>query len=192
MSDADERQTKGVVPMLLSPDCEAHIEWLKRVLGAELKGEIDYAPESYDTAPADGAPPPPPSADLTEQEHHDSAPAAKKKIIHAELAINGGKLFISDNISVQAKKLMSEDDTKTSRGVMLYVCMPDVEDVWKRSLEAGAKEVLKLGVQYWGAKFGTIADPWGFEWSMDDGKRYEVPPEVEEPPAKKHKVNNAE
>ena len=52
----------------------------------------------------------------------------------------------------------------TTATLMLYV--DDVDEVWQRSLDAGAEVVFPLEMQFYGDKSGRIRDPFGHSWGL--------------------------
>ena len=47
---------------------------------------------------------------------------------------------------------------------MLYVYVEDVDAVYKRALQAGAKPVRELKDEFYGDRAGGVADPVGNQW----------------------------
>ena len=47
---------------------------------------------------------------------------------------------------------------------MLYV--PDVDAAFQRAIDAGATAIMPPADMFWGDRFGTLADPFGHQWSM--------------------------
>jgi PhnB protein len=52
----------------------------------------------------------------------------------------------------------------TTAGVFMYV--EDVDAVVKQAVDAGVTVKLELADQFWGDRFGTVADPFGHVWSI--------------------------
>jgi len=48
--------------------------------------------------------------------------------------------------------------------LMLYV--PNVDDVFKRAVDAGAKQLRPVENQFYGDRMGTLEDPFGHVWSI--------------------------
>jgi PhnB protein len=47
---------------------------------------------------------------------------------------------------------------------MLYV--PNVDEVFKRAMEAGGKQLKPLADQFYGDRMGTVEDPFGHVWTI--------------------------
>jgi len=48
--------------------------------------------------------------------------------------------------------------------LMLYV--PNVDDVFKRAVAAGAKELRPVADQFYGDRLGVLEDPFGHVWTI--------------------------
>jgi PhnB protein len=95
------------------------------------------------------------------------------KIGHAELEIGDSIVMLSDpfpNSSTRTPKELGG----TSASVFLYV--EDVDAVVQRAVDAGATVTMEVADQFWGDRFGTIADPFGHSWSIATHVE-DVPPE---------------
>jgi PhnB protein len=62
----------------------------------------------------------------------------------------------------------------TPVSLMLYV--DDVDKVFPRAVEAGAKVVKPVQDQFYGDRSGTLTDPFGHQWTIGTHKR-DVPME---------------
>ena len=85
------------------------------------------------------------------------------KVGHAELQIGSGVVMLADEFPG-----MGQRSPKALGGspvtVSLYV--EDVDAVYARALEAGAKEVRAVTDQFYGDRAGQFEDPWGHLWSV--------------------------
>jgi PhnB protein len=50
--------------------------------------------------------------------------------------------------------------------VVLHYSTENVEALWKRAVEAGARVVQPLQDQFWGDRYGQILDPFGYRWGL--------------------------
>jgi PhnB protein len=50
--------------------------------------------------------------------------------------------------------------------VTLHIYAKDVDDLWKRAVDAGAKVVMPLDNMFWGERYGQLRDPFGHSWSV--------------------------
>jgi PhnB protein len=95
------------------------------------------------------------------------------KIGHAELEIGDSLVMLSDPFP-QASTKPPKELGGTSASVFLYV--EDVDAVVKQAVDAGATIEMEIANQFWGDRFGTVADPFGHLWSIATHVE-DVPPE---------------
>lgn len=81
-------------------------------------------------------------------------PGPNNKILHAEIAIGGSIVMLSD--------AMMSPPTQSS--CHLYV--EDVDALWARATKAGAEVVMPLADMFWGDRYGVLSDKWGNRWSI--------------------------
>jgi PhnB protein len=95
------------------------------------------------------------------------------RIGHAELEIGDSVVMLAD-----------ENPEMNARGprvfggspVSLMVYVEDVDGVFGRALEAGAKELRPVENQFYGDRLGAFEDPFGHEWNVASHVE-DVPPE---------------
>ena len=59
--------------------------------------------------------------------------------------------------------------TPTSLGgtpVTIHLTVTDVDAKFQRAVDAGATVVAALDDQFWGDRYGVVADPFGHHWSL--------------------------
>jgi PhnB protein len=95
------------------------------------------------------------------------------KIGHAEIEIGDSVVMLADeHPEMNARGPRSIGGSPVS--MMVYV--EDVDDVFARALEAGAKELRPLETQFYGDRMGAFEDPFGHEWNVATHVE-DVPPE---------------
>jgi PhnB protein len=85
------------------------------------------------------------------------------KIGHAELRIAGAIVMLADE-HPDMKIVGPGSLGGTSVGLLFYV--PDVDVVFKRAIDAGAKVFKPVQDQFYGDRSGTLTDPFGHEWTI--------------------------
>ena len=50
--------------------------------------------------------------------------------------------------------------------VVLHFSTDNVDALWKRAVDAGAKVLQPLQDQFWGDRYGQIIDPFGYRWGL--------------------------
>jgi PhnB protein len=105
-------------------------------------------------------------------------PGPGGKLIHAALQINGFPVMLNDDFpEMSGGKSM----TPTSLGgtpVTIHLTVTDVEAKFQRALDAGASVVAPLEDQFWGDRYGIVADPFGHHWSLGQPVREVSPAEI--------------
>jgi PhnB protein len=89
-----------------------------------------------------------------------------KRIIHAALVVNGGWLMLSDDFPEMSGGRSRTPAAFGGTSVTIHLDLADVDAVWARAVEAGAKVVMPLADQFWGDRYGILEDPAGHRWSL--------------------------
>jgi uncharacterized glyoxalase superfamily protein PhnB len=84
-------------------------------------------------------------------------------LVHGSLRIGDSIVLVSDVFHGSDKSAPSTVETTT---VTLHIYSSDVESLWNRAVDAGAKETMPLQDMYWGEKYGHLVDPFGHHWSL--------------------------
>jgi len=85
------------------------------------------------------------------------------RVMHSELLMLGGRVFVIDDF---------DEDPVGSPGrlggstVRLHVYVGDVDEVYQRSLDAGAVSIMAPQDAFWGDRYAIVRDPFGHYWSI--------------------------
>ncbi len=91
-------------------------------------------------------------------------PGPDGKIMHAELKIGDSIIFIADE-NPQMGNVKSPQTLGGCTGSLnLYV--PNVDELFKQAIAAGAKETMPVADQFWGDRYGSLVDPFGLNWGL--------------------------
>jgi PhnB protein len=82
---------------------------------------------------------------------------------HAELEIGDSLIMISDQTP---DGMFRAPSSVGGTPVTLHLYVESVDDVFRRALEAGAKELQPVKDQFYGDRSGTFEDPWGHRWNV--------------------------
>lgn len=86
------------------------------------------------------------------------------RLMHAHLIINGASLMLHDEFP---EYVAPEDaDSGPPRGVALHLQVDDADAWFDRAVEAGALAKMALADQFWGDRYGQLADPFGHIWGI--------------------------
>jgi PhnB protein len=95
------------------------------------------------------------------------------KIGHAEIRIGDSVIMLADeHPEMGFKGPRALGGTPVS--IMLYVA--DVDTLYNRAIEAGAKELKPLQDQFYGDRSGTVTDPFGHVWTIATHVK-DIPPD---------------
>lgn len=90
-------------------------------------------------------------------------PAPGGAIGHAEIRIGDSRIMLADefpDLSFRAPKSIG------GTPVHLHVYVEDVDALFKRAVEAGAKVLRPLAKQFYGDRSGSVEDPFGHIWHL--------------------------
>ena len=91
-------------------------------------------------------------------------PGPDGKIMHAELKIGNSIIFISDE-NPQMGNVKSPQSLGGCTGT-LNVYVPNVDELYKQAIAAGGKESMPVADQFWGDRYGSFTDPFGYSWGI--------------------------
>jgi PhnB protein len=95
------------------------------------------------------------------------------KIGHAEITIGDSHIMLADEYPEMGHR---SPQSIGGAGVSLMVYLERVDDVFKRAIAAGAKELQPIKDQFYGDRSGTLQDPFGHVWTVATHVE-DVPPE---------------
>ncbi|OFZ20525.1 MAG: glyoxalase [Bdellovibrionales bacterium GWB1_55_8] len=85
-----------------------------------------------------------------------------KRVVHAELKIGDSPIMLGEEMGPGGKAA----ETLGGSPVSLYFYVSDVDQSYKKALEAGGKEYEGLADMFWGDRCGTLQDPFGYYWTI--------------------------
>ena len=104
-------------------------------------------------------------------------PGPEGKIGHAEIQIGDSIVMLSDPFP-QSTVRSPSDVGGTTASLFMYV--DDVDAVVEQAVSAGATVTMEVADQFWGDRFGSIADPYGHTWSIATHVEDLTPEEIAE------------
>jgi PhnB protein len=104
-------------------------------------------------------------------------PSPDGKIMHAELKIGDSIIFLSDEMPQSPAK--SPQSLGGVTGVLnLYV--EDVDKRFQQAVDAGARVSMPVADQFWGDRYGSLVDPFGYTWGIGTHKEDLTPQQMDE------------
>lgn len=84
-------------------------------------------------------------------------------IMHAEIAIGDSVVMLGEEMpEMGARGPLTLGGTP----VKLHIYTEDVDSLFARATTAGATVKMPVADQFWGDRYGVVADPFGHEWSI--------------------------
>ncbi len=80
------------------------------------------------------------------------------RIMHAELAIGDSHFYINDVMMGKGPKELGGSP------VTFWLYLPDCDTIYRRAIDAGARESMPMVDQFWGDRAGQVTDPAGLNW----------------------------
>jgi PhnB protein len=80
-----------------------------------------------------------------------------KKVWHASLRIGNSVIFVNDVFPEMGGGVQT---------AALWLYTDNVDQAWKRAVDAGGKTAMPLGDMFWGDRLGQLVDPFGNKWNL--------------------------
>ncbi|MEX0589971.1 MAG: VOC family protein [Xanthobacteraceae bacterium] len=102
------------------------------------------------------------------------APAEDGRIMHADLTINGGSVFVMDEFPEHAGQGMGHTvhaptpERPAPVAVVVNFGAPaEIDDAYRRAVDAGCNGVMEPQDTFWNARFAILHDPYGHQWMLN-------------------------
>lgn len=86
------------------------------------------------------------------------------RISHGELRIGDCLVFINDEFPEWGG--CKSPQTLGGSTSSFYIYVEDVDNAFKRAVQAGGKESMPVTDMFWGDRYGTFVDPYGYTWGL--------------------------
>ena len=139
-SSASADKQGGVIPYIISPDCDKHIKWIEQVLGGEVKNTI--------------------RSDANEIFHCNMC-------VNGGLLMMACR--DKDTTNKPAGEVSSStgaEQQQEQTGLILHQVVPDPDQIWSKAMGNGGVVLVDLKQQSWGDYYGVFQDPFGYQWSV--------------------------
>jgi len=93
-------------------------------------------------------------------------------LIHARIKIGDSIVMMSDVFPGSRHKDPLELGASS---VTLHIYTRDVDSLWKKAVDAGARVDMPLDDMFWGERYWQLTDPYGHSWSLS--MRIQVSPQ---------------
>jgi PhnB protein len=100
-----------------------------------------------------------------------------QSIMHAELQIGDSRVFLNDEFPAMGAV---SPQALNGTPVTLHLQVEDVDGLFNQAVAAGAQVIMPVADQFWGDRYGQVADPFGHRWSMASHIRDLTPDQLKE------------
>ena len=90
-------------------------------------------------------------------------PGPDGRLMHACVVINGSPVMLADEFPEMGN---TAPTTLKGTPVTIHLIVDDVDALASKAISAGATIVMPVSDQFWGDRYGIIADPFGHHWSI--------------------------
>lgn len=101
------------------------------------------------------------------------------RLMHAELRIGGSPVFVADEFP-EANTGSHSPSALGGTTASIHLTVKDIDNAFKRAVDAGMTVVIPLADMFWGDRFGKLRDPFGHQWSMGMQVRKLTPQQIAE------------
>ncbi len=102
-------------------------------------------------------------------------PGPEGRIMHAEIKIGDSMVMLSDENPERGA--VAPSGKGRSQSLMLYT--ENVDSLFKRAIDFGAKSIQEPTDMFWGDRMGNLEDPFGHQWAIATHKEDVTPEEME-------------
>lgn len=102
-------------------------------------------------------------------------PMPEGKIGHAEIKIGDSHIMLADECP-ESQAASPQTLKGTTFGLCIYV--EDCDSVYAQAIAAGGREIRPVADQFYGDRSGTLADPFGHQWTIGTHKEDVTPEEI--------------
>jgi PhnB protein len=106
-------------------------------------------------------------------EERSRVPLPGGKLMSVELWFGDSAVMVADEFPELG---VVSPPTVGGTSTVLNLYTEDVDDLWKRAVDAGAEVLHPLQDAFWGDRHGQLVDPFGHRWGLAKHVR-DVPPE---------------
>ncbi len=93
-------------------------------------------------------------------------PRPDGKLVHASVRINGFMVMLNDDFPEMSGGTSMTPPSLGGTPVTIHLTVSDVDAWFQQALDAGATVIVPLEEQFWGDRYGMVADPFGHHWSL--------------------------
>jgi PhnB protein len=100
-----------------------------------------------------------------------------KGVMHAELRIGSSIIMMGEE---NPQEHCKSAETIGGSPVSFYLYLENVDEAFRKALEAGAESRMPVEDMFWGDRVGTVQDPFGYSWSLATHIKDLTPEEIQQ------------
>lgn len=108
-------------------------------------------------------------------------PGPDGKVMHAEIRIGNSPVMIAEEMPEYGSK---SPQALGGSPVNIFLYVEDADKAFNQAVSAGATVTMPLADQFWGDRYGKLADPFGHQWSVATHVEDVAPEEMQKRMAK--------
>ncbi len=97
------------------------------------------------------------------------------KVTHAEIKIGNSPIMLADEFPEMGAR---SPQTIGGSPVSIFLYVENVDALANQAIAAGAKVLMPVQDQFWGDRYGKLADPFGHVWDIATHKEDVAPEEI--------------
>ena len=103
-----------------------------------------------------------------------------KRVMHAMIRVGGAAIMLADEFPDMGEDCGGNKSPLALGGspVTIHLYVTDVDAVFKKAVDAGAKALMPPMDMFWGDRYAKVRDPAGHEWSIATHKRDMTPEQM--------------
>lgn len=109
------------------------------------------------------------------QEHYAMPGPDGKGVMHAEVGIGDSIIMMGEE---NPQHTCRSAETLGESPISFYHYVENVDQVFNRAVEAGAKVTMPVEEMFWGDRMGAVRDPFGYTWMIATHTRDLTPEEI--------------
>ncbi len=86
-----------------------------------------------------------------------------KGVMHASIKIGDSIIMLGDESPEQG---CSSAETLGNSPISLFLYVNNVDDAFKKAIDAGCVETMPVCDMFWGDRCGSLKDPFGYSWML--------------------------
>lgn len=104
------------------------------------------------------------------------AKAPDGKVMNAQLVFGDSVLMLNDEFPDYGSFGPKEDERVP---VTIHISSKNIDAEFQRAIDAGCTVTMPLEDQFWGDRYGSMRDPFGYNWSMGQKVKNVTPEEMD-------------